>query len=90
MEKPIKNSNLTLTEADDESILYDSASGKIHILNQVGARIWDLCDGEKTKEDIALLIQEEFETDAATASADTPVFLNELFEMKLISYSDLA
>ncbi|MCE1245696.1 MAG: HPr-rel-A system PqqD family peptide chaperone [Firmicutes bacterium] len=84
MEKPIKKQNLTLTDADDESILYDSESGQIHVLNQVGARIWDLCNGERTHAEIALFIKDEFETDEKTAASDTDEFISQLRELQLI------
>lgn len=84
-DKPGKTEGVTLTEADDESILYDSAGGQIHILNSTGAAIWELCDGNNTAEDIAKNICVQFETDDfESVRKDVEEYLAELKNLKLI------
>ena len=84
-DKPKKLEGVTLTEADDESILYDSIKGQIHILNPTGAKIWDLCDGNNTLEDIAKNICVQFETDDfESVSKDVEEYLAELKKLELI------
>ncbi len=84
-DKPKKSEDVTLTEADDESILYDSIKGLIHILNPTGAAIWDLCDGSHTVEDIAECICKNFESDNIEAvRKDVEEYLAQLKEMELI------
>lgn len=82
--KPLKMEGVILTEVDDESILYDSAKGKIHILNEVGATIWKLCDGEHTVEDISAQIESEFNADGETVRKDVKEFLDKMQEIGLI------
>jgi radical SAM protein with 4Fe4S-binding SPASM domain len=47
----------------DEVLFYDEDGKNAFSLNRVAARIWSLCDGSRTIEDIARLLFEEFEVD---------------------------
>ena len=53
-------------------------------LNEVASRIWELCDGRRTVQDIAAVIVEEFEVDAATARMDTAEFVREMLQDGLL------
>ena len=50
----------------------------IFTLNEVGARIWDLLDGERSVEDIAEVIVAEYVTSPDTAARDVAAFLRQL------------
>jgi hypothetical protein len=50
----------------------------IYTMNQVGGRIWELIDGERSIEDITDLIVEEFAVETENAAADLIAFLREL------------
>ena len=54
------------------------ASGMMHQLNFVGGRIWALCDGTRSDEELFALLAGEFEVDAAELSADLTEFINDL------------
>ena len=60
------------------------ADGAEHDLNEVGSRIWELCDGARSVSEIAALIEEEFEVDTATALADCVDFVQGLLAQKLL------
>jgi pyrroloquinoline quinone biosynthesis protein D len=53
-------------------------------LNEVASRIWQLCDGRRTVQDIAAVIVEEFDVDAATARTDTAEFVREMLQDGLL------
>jgi len=36
----------------DEVALFDTGSGAVHIINETGGMIWELCDGSNTLSDI--------------------------------------
>lgn len=40
-------------EIDGDLVLYDPQTDSTFLLNRVSAAIWDLCDGERSAEDIA-------------------------------------
>ena len=50
----------------------------IFTLNDVGARIWELLDGERSVEDIAEQIGAEYATSRETAARDVAEFLRQL------------
>lgn len=54
------------------------ASGMMHQLNFVGGRIWALCDGTRSDEELFALLAGEFQVDAAELSADLTEFINDL------------
>lgn len=56
---------------------------KIHTLNEVGARIWELADG-RTVDEIADAITREFAVERGVALADTRRFLEHLRELGAI------
>jgi hypothetical protein len=53
-------------------------------LNEVAARVWELCDGRRTVRDIAALIVEEFEVDLETARRDVAEFVREMLQDGLL------
>jgi pyrroloquinoline quinone biosynthesis protein D len=54
------------------------ASGMMHQLNYVGGRIWALCDGSRSDEELFALLSGEFNVDAAELAADLHEFINDL------------
>ncbi len=53
-------------------------SDMIHQLNEVGSRVWMLCDGEKTVEDIIDIIAREYEVDQKEITPDVKNFIADL------------
>jgi len=82
--KPRQAEGVMLTDADEESILYDPNQGNVHILNETGASIWNLCDGKRTIEEIAKIIEEEFEAEDESVLEDVREFVDELEKQGLI------
>jgi hypothetical protein len=66
----------------------EQRDGAEHDLNEVGSRVWELCDGAHTEADIALALVEEFEVDLATASRDAADFIDELAHRQLVRFDD--
>ena len=54
------------------------AAGMMHQLNYVGGRIWALCDGSRSDEELFALLAGEFNVDAAELAADLHEFINDL------------
>lgn len=75
---PNRSDEVVLTKVENESILFDSTGGTVHVLNSTGAAIWELLDGKKTLEEITKKIAEEFEADPAEVRPDVDAFIVEL------------
>lgn len=57
---------------------------RIYVLDAVGETIWRALDGRRSTEDIAALVEQEFDVSRKTALADTRRFCNELLDAGLI------
>lgn len=70
---------------DTEALVVDVKTGVLYPLNSVATRIWQLCDGERTLEDIVATLAAEFDTDETTIREDAQRFIDELANARLIS-----
>jgi len=64
-EKPLalaRNEELVIQDLPDEVLVYDLKSHKAHCLNKTAAFIWKNCDGQKTAEEIAKMMETEWRT----------------------------
>ena len=61
-----RRENLIVEELPSEVLVYDLNTDKAHCLNRTAALIWKNCDGEKTKGDLAALLQHELKTPMST------------------------
>ena len=50
----------------------------IHVLNEIGSRVWDLLNGQRSESDIVDIICEEFEITRDVAEQDVREFLKTL------------
>ena len=60
--------------------------GKVRVLNPVGARVWELADGQRTLGDIVEAIATEFQVDVARVETDIPVFCEDLAQRGVLSF----
>lgn len=76
---------------DGEAVLVHPGQGKVRVLNTVGARLWELANGERTAGDIAQIIAGEYEVNLARAETDVLAFYGDLVDRGvLILASDRA
>ncbi len=54
------------------------------ILNDTGACVWELLAEERTADELAAAVAEQFEVDAATARGDVQAFLAEIARLGTI------
>lgn len=69
---------------DNEAVLVMPKQGKVKVLNEVGAVIWELIDGQRSIQEIISKICSEFEIDQNTAEADTLNFIADLIAKELV------
>lgn len=70
-----------------ETVLFDEARSQLLVLNQVGASVWLLADGERSASDIVEFIVETLEADRAVVAADVDDFLTQLESHGLIRFA---
>jgi hypothetical protein len=62
-------------EVEGQAVLLDIESGEYFALNEVGKRVWDLCDGTRTVVHVADTICSEYDVPVDTALDDIDALL---------------
>lgn len=86
--RPRRNEPILAKQVKDDLILLDPRNGEYYTLDEVGGRIWALCDGERTVSDIAAIISQEYDAPAETIEADVVELLRDLASGQLVALAD--
>ena len=57
---PIRNPDILLQEAGEETLLYSHEGRAAHVLNPTARFVWDRCDGQHSTGDITQALREQF------------------------------
>jgi hypothetical protein len=82
---PIPNPDILSRVVDDEAVLVLPIKGKVKVLNEVGAVIWQLIDGQRNIQQISSEICEQFEGKQEAIEIDTLRFVAELKEREIVT-----
>ena len=85
---PTPHSQVAGRVIDGEAVLVLADSGQVQVLNEVGARIWELADGTRSLAEIVDVVTSEFEVDAADATADVLAFVERLVAERIVVLRD--
>jgi hypothetical protein len=69
-----------------EAVIISPAENMVRMLNPVGSRIWELCDGSRTLDQIALALTDEYDIDAAHARQSVADFVADLLDKNLLTW----
>jgi hypothetical protein len=80
---PRRSPSIIARRTGDEYVLVPVTNNiadmtSMYTLNETGAFIWDLIDGERSVQQIAAAMAAEYEIDAARAQSDVEAYLAEL------------
>jgi len=64
MKPRARQEGIVVRELSDETLVYDLERHRAHCLNAGAARVWRLCDGNRSVEEIAAQLQDQFEGNA--------------------------
>ena len=81
---PRRRAQIIAQQASDTTILLSLENGQYYTLNEVGGRVWSLCDGSRRVTDMVAMIQQEYEVPAETIEADVLELLEELIHEQLV------
>jgi hypothetical protein len=73
---------------DSQAVLLHPLQGKINVVNEVGARIWELINGQRSVADIARIISLEYSVTRQQAELDTLDFIAALAERQILSLQE--
>jgi coenzyme PQQ synthesis protein D (PqqD) len=77
-------SNVVSRAVSDEVVLLDLATERYLALDEVGARVWSLLDGEHSRDHIADALAVEYEAPIQQITADVDAFLAQLSTLGLV------
>ena len=82
-ECPQRAKNIASRIVENEAVVVVPEEGLVRILNEVGARIWQLLDGNNSITTIANIISQEFNVSAAQAEQDSLDFIRQLQQKQM-------
>ena len=71
-------------EAHGQTVLLRLDDGGYYALDEVGAKIWELCDGARPVAEIVAALCAEFDAPEATVRADVLEFIGDLRRERLL------
>ncbi len=83
--RPRRRDNVLTQETSDGLVLLDPDGGEYFALNEVGARVWELCDGARTVTEVVGVLAEEFEAPSEVIRDDVLELLEELAAERLVT-----
>jgi pyrroloquinoline quinone biosynthesis protein D len=75
-------------EAHGRTVLLRLEDGSYYALDEVGAMIWELCNGQRAVAEIVNLLCAEFDAPAAKVQADVLEFVGDLRRERLLVIED--
>src|SRR5438034_5755183 len=82
-----KNTKILWRLIEGEAVLIDSEEGELIRLNEVGAEIWKLIDGQRTLGDLTEHLMAGFEVSERRARKDVQRFVRRLLRQDLVEES---
>ena len=70
--------------AMEKLVLLDVNGGEYFSLDEVGARVWDFCDGSRTASEVISMICQEYDDTSVTVEADVLGLLSDLLQETLL------
>jgi hypothetical protein len=82
--RPKRKERILKQAAAGTSVLLKLDGGQYFALNEVGGRIWDLCDGRHTVSEIIAILSSEYDMPAETIEHDLGELLTNLANENLV------
>ena len=83
---PCRSERIAYRVVGGEALVMVVDKKTLHRLNDVGSRVFELCDGQTSVDAIVEAIVREFAVDAPTARADVETFIAELAATGALSF----
>ncbi len=75
-------------EVSGAVVLFNMEDGRYYALDELGARIWDLCDGVRNVAELAAILHDEYDAPVDTIHQDVEELLRELSDERLVVQAD--
>jgi len=81
---PQRKEQIIAQKASRDFLLFNMNDGNYYSLNEVGCRIWELCDGSRSITQLVETLAAEYDAPAETLAHDVMELLDELQKGKLL------
>jgi coenzyme PQQ biosynthesis protein PqqD len=81
---PKRGEQVIAQKASNEFLLLNMEDGNYYSLNEIGGRIWELCDGKRSVSQVVAALATEYEAPGATLQNDVIELLEDFHKGKLI------
>jgi hypothetical protein len=82
--RPQRSERIIKQEAEGMAVLLSMDSGNYYSLEELGVRVWELCDGRRSVEEIAAILGDEYDAAAETIQRDLIELLVDLINENLV------
>lgn len=82
--RPLRRADIVLQHVGTDAILIDVRNDQAHVLNGSAARLWELCDGERSVDAVATAFGEPFGMSGDDVVGDVRDGLAELAGLDLL------
>lgn len=82
---PTRSTDVTLQRVGQEAILYDRRNGRAHVINASAARLWDLCDGQTSTEEITRAFAASYDMPESAVRDDVARILTTFRELRVLN-----
>jgi PqqD family protein of HPr-rel-A system len=84
MDRPLPSADVSLQRVGNEAILHDRRNGRAHVLNDSAARVWQLCDGRATLDEIVSAFAASYDMPPADVREDVVYILSKFRELRVL------
>jgi coenzyme PQQ biosynthesis protein PqqD len=81
---PQRKEQVIAQKASNDFLLFDMNDGNYYSLNEVGCRIWELCDGNRSVAELIQSLAAEYDAPAESLANDVLELIEKLQSGKLI------
>lgn len=85
--KPKRSESVSWRMVEGEGVLLHLKTGAYYSLNEVGTKIWELCNGKNTSEQIGSSVCSKYKSEQDLVMKDVGQLLAKLFKEKLIEFA---
>jgi hypothetical protein len=81
---PRRREQIIVQKGSKDVLLFNMDNGSYYALNEVGSRIWELCDGTHRVEQLVCMLAKEYDAPAETIETDILELLEDLRSKNLL------
>jgi len=85
--RPRRAESVLAQRSADSLVLLSPESGQYYTLDEVGARVWELCDGVRSVDDVVASVHAEYDAPLDMIRSDVLELLEELHVEHLLAAS---